>query len=65
MTPLELKRFRQSFGYSAEGLARALGVKAGRTIRKWEAGDRDISGSAQVILRLLEKGIITPDDLAG
>lgn len=64
MTPADFKRIRHSFGYSAEGLARALGVKSGRTIRKWEAGDRDISAPAQILMLLLEVDCITPDDLA-
>ncbi len=64
MTPAEFRAIRQAFGYSAEGLARALCVQSGRTVRKWEAGDRDIPGPAQVVMRLLERGVVTPDDLA-
>ncbi|KKL58854.1 hypothetical protein LCGC14_2221200 [marine sediment metagenome] len=65
MTPTEFRTIRYAFGYSAEGLARALRVQSGRTIRKWEAGDRDIPGPAQVVMRLLERRIITVEDIEG
>ena len=58
------RTIRHAFGYSAEGLARALRIQSGRTVRKWEAGDRDIPGPAQVVMLLLEQEKITPDDLA-
>jgi DNA-binding transcriptional regulator YiaG len=64
MTPAKFRAIRHAFRYSAEGLARALRVQSGRTVRKWEAGARDIPGPAQVVMRLLEKQKITPDDLA-
>jgi DNA-binding transcriptional regulator YiaG len=44
MTPAQLKSARQALGLSAEGFARAVGVESGRTVRRWEAGDRDIPG---------------------
>lgn len=50
MTPSELKSIRHTLGLSAEGLARLVGVEAGRTVRRWEAGDRDIPGPVRVLL---------------
>lgn len=50
MTPAELKSIRHSLGLSAEGLARLVGVESGRTVRRWEAGDRDIPGPVRVLL---------------
>lgn len=44
MTPYDLRQARHALGLSAEGFARAVGVRSGRTVRKWEAGDRDIPG---------------------
>lgn len=41
MTPNELKAARQTLGLSAEGFARAFGVASGRTVRGWEAGERN------------------------
>lgn len=44
MTPTDLKQARQALGLTVEGFARAVGVSDGRTVRRWEAGDRDIPG---------------------
>lgn len=54
MTPEELKSKRHALGLSAEGFARMVRVQSGRTVRKWEAGDRDIPGPVEVILDLAE-----------
>ena len=63
MTPAEFKSIRHALGLSAQGLARTLGVSGGRTVRRWEAGDRDIPGPAIKLMRLLERGKIKPKDL--
>ena len=63
MTPTEFKRIRHNLGLSAQGMARALGVSDGRTVRRWEAGDRDIPGPAIRLMHLLKRGKITPQDL--
>lgn len=41
MTSAELKTARHILGLSAEGFARVFGVASGRTVRGWEAGERD------------------------
>ena len=43
-TPAELRVARDFLGLSAEGLARMLGVEDGRTVRRWEAGERELPG---------------------
>lgn len=53
MTPEQFRDARNTLGYSAERLARRLRVQSGRTIRRWEAGDRDIPGPAIAVLELL------------
>lgn len=53
MTPANLKSARHALGLSAEGMARALQVSSGRTVRRWEAGDRDIPGPVKVALRYM------------
>jgi len=63
MTPTEFRRIRQALGLSTQGLARLLQVSDGRTVRRWEAGDRDIPGPVRVLMLLLKSGVITPDDL--
>lgn len=52
MTPTDLKQARQRLGLSAGAFARAVGVSDGRTVRRWEAGDRDIPGPVIVLMRL-------------
>jgi DNA-binding transcriptional regulator YiaG len=52
MSPDEFKEARRKLGLSAQELATALGVADGRTVRRWEAGDRDIPGPAIVLLRI-------------
>lgn len=51
MTPDELKSARHALGLSAEGFASWVNVQGGRTVRKWEAGDRDIPGPVQVLVK--------------
>lgn len=53
MTPAELRTARDTLGLSAEGLARVMRVQSGRTVRRWEAGDRDIPGPAIVLIEAL------------
>ncbi|TXI08752.1 MAG: hypothetical protein E6Q76_06785 [Rhizobium sp.] len=50
MTPGDLKAARHALGLSAEALAKWVGVSDGRTVRRWEAGDRDIPGPVQVLV---------------
>ena len=65
MTRDEFKSIRQGLGLSSQALARLLRVSDGRTVRRWEAGERDIRGPAQVIMRLLQHRIITVEDIEG
>lgn len=53
MTPDELRVARQALGLSAQGFARLVGIESGRTVRRWEAGERDIPGPLVVLLRVL------------
>lgn len=51
MTPEELKSARHALGLSAEGFASWVNVKGGRTVRRWEAGEREIPGPVQVLVK--------------
>ncbi len=53
MTPSELKSARHALGLSAQGFARPLRIKEGRTVRRWEAGDIPVPGPVEVIVELL------------
>ena len=64
MTPKDFKSARQTLGLSSKGMARALQVESGRTIRRWEAGDREIPGPAIVALTfMLRTGVLDPAEL--
>lgn len=58
MTPSSLRDARRSLGLSQRGLASFLRMKgshAGRTIRRWEAGDLDIPGYVDLVFSLLRQ----------
>jgi hypothetical protein len=63
-TPEDLKAARHALGFSADGLARMLRVEDGRTVRRWEAGEREIPGPVIVMMEtvmsyLAEKALIS------
>jgi hypothetical protein len=47
------RRCRHALGLSAQGMASALRIADGRSVRRWEAGDRDIPGPAWVSLQFM------------
>jgi len=49
-TAEELKNARAALGLSADALARIVRVEDGRTVRRWEAAEREIPGPVIVIL---------------
>lgn len=49
-TPEVLKDARDRLGLSAGALAKIVRVEDGRTVRRWEAGEREIPGPVIVIL---------------
>lgn len=51
-TPADLKAARHALGLTADGLARVVRVEGGRTVRRWEAGDREIPGPVTVLLEV-------------
>jgi DNA-binding transcriptional regulator YiaG len=61
MTPTQLKAARHSLGLSAEAFARLVRVGNGRTVRRWEAGEREIPGPVEVIVELLVNGVLRVD----
>ena len=53
MTPAELKSARAKLGgLTQDQLAEVIGIRWGRTIRKWEAGERPVPGPVQMLLKL-------------
>lgn len=60
MTPTEIKEARRKLGLSAKELAKAVGIDGihgGRTVRRWEAGDRKPSVAVVILIQHL---IATP-----
>ena len=47
------RRARIGTGLSHDGFAELVGVADGRTVRRWEAGEKDIPGSVWLVLELL------------
>lgn len=60
MTPSQFKSIRQRVGLSQTGLARVLRVEDVRTIRRYETGERAISGPVSLLMELIDAGTITP-----
>jgi DNA-binding transcriptional regulator YiaG len=55
LTAAELRAARIALG-QAEGFARLVGVDSGRTVRRWEAGERGIPGPVQVLTTAFMSG---------
>jgi len=56
MTPATFKSIRQRVGLTQSGLASVLRISDIRTIRKWEAGERSISGPVAILMEMLDAG---------
>ena len=57
LTPSLFRKWRKKMGLSQEQLANLLQVRSGRTVRRWEAGDREIPGPVRVLMKWLITGI--------
>lgn len=62
MTPNQYRAALEKLGLSQRGAAIFLGVDE-RTSRRWIAGDASIPKSVELILRLMVKLNLKPDDL--
>lgn len=49
----DLRAARAALGLSAAGFAKLVRVESGRTVRRWESGERDIPGPVAVIVEAL------------
>jgi DNA-binding transcriptional regulator YiaG len=58
MTPETFKAIRVRAGLSQSQLADVLRLSDKRTIRYWEAGERQISGPVSLLMELLDKGLL-------
>lgn len=62
MTPKQFREIRHKLGLSANGMGTALGLKGdpGRTVRRYEAGDIEISGPVQTAMLAMAAGFRPP-----
>ena len=60
MTPADFKKARRKLGLSAQGMADLVGVKEGRTIRRYEAGEIAISGTVEKLIGYLLRDPAVP-----
>lgn len=54
MDQIEFKAIRERYGLTQTELARVLRISDIRTIRRWEQGERAISGPVQIIMELMD-----------
>ena len=57
MTPAEFKEARRKLGFSQQGLASewGMGSNGGRTIRRWEDGERPMNPVAAYCLAIMAR----------
>lgn len=61
MSPEDIKALRHRLGWSVNELAEALKLSpahGGRKVRRWELGELELSGPAEVALEAIEAGFI-------
>jgi DNA-binding transcriptional regulator YiaG len=56
LTPSTFKSIRERAGLTQSGLAARLRISDLRTIRKWEKGEREISGPVSLLMEMLDAG---------
>lgn len=56
MNPTTFKAIRERAGLTQSGLAARLRISDLRTIRKWEKGEREVSGPVSILMELLDAG---------
>ena len=60
MTPSTFQRIRSNLGMTQTQLAAVLRIEDIRTIRRWERGERAISGPVSLLMELLDDGRLLP-----
>jgi DNA-binding transcriptional regulator YiaG len=56
MTPEQFSAIRERAGLSQARLAALLRIGDGRTIRRYEAGERSIPGPVSLLMELIDQG---------
>lgn len=56
MTAKQMREFRTSFGLTQDALANIVGVSSGRTVRRWELGERKIpETTARLLISITDR----------
>lgn len=61
MTPRQFKAIRTKAGLSLNELAGLLRISDGRTVRRWEDGERKVSGPVSLLMEMLDAGTFGPN----
>lgn len=61
MTPSSFKSIRKRAGLTQSGLAAVLRIDDLRTIRRYEKGERAISGPVSLLMEMLDAGKLCPE----
>lgn len=61
MTPDQFRAIRHRLGLSVTELAHALRIEDAGTIRRYERGDRKVSGPCSALMEALDLGILGTD----
>lgn len=56
MSPADFKAIRKRAGLTQRQLATVLRIEDARTVRRYEAGDRAVSGPVSLLMELLDRG---------
>lgn len=56
MTPETFRRIRTEAGLSLNQLAAVLRISDGRSVRRWEDGERKVSGPVSILMELIDGG---------
>lgn len=55
MTPERMKKIRRDLGMSQVEFAKLLRIADGRSIRRWEHGERQLGGPVTMLLEMIER----------
>jgi DNA-binding transcriptional regulator YiaG len=61
MTPEQFRAIRKRAGLSQARLAALLRLSDGRTVRRYEAGERPIPGPVSLLMEMIDRGALRID----
>lgn len=61
MTPTQFKAIRERAGLTQSALASVLRISDSRAIRRWETGERAVSGPVSLLMEMIRDGHVGVD----